>query len=309
MRIIFAGTPEFALPTLQALCDSEHKIVAVYTQPDRPSGRGLKLTPSIIKIFAEQKQIPVEQPVSLKVPEAQTILKNYQADMMIVVAYGLILPEAVLTIPRFGCLNIHGSILPKWRGAAPIQRALLAGEIETGITIMQMDKGLDTGNMLLKNRLRIENSDTSKTLHDKLSILGASSILQTLNLLQKNQLTPEIQDETQATYAHKLTKEEAKINWNNGAKTICLNIRGYHPWPVAHTQLNNKTVRIWFAEPKIDSSSHTVGTIIKTDKLGILVKAVDSAVNITQLQFPGGKILSANDAVNSRLIHVGEIFS
>ncbi|KZZ09336.1 methionyl-tRNA formyltransferase, partial [Oleiphilus sp. HI0078] len=231
MKIIFAGTPEFAAKSLQAIIDQNHEVIAVYTQPDRPAGRGKKLVKSEVKQVAEAHGIPVFQPEKLTNPEAQTELAALKADLMIVAAYGLLLPKAVLDMPTFGCINIHASLLPRWRGAAPIQRAIQEGDRETGITIMQMDVGLDTGDMLLKLKTDITDQDTGGSLHDRLAEQGASAILQYLE--QRETLAAEPQDNELANYAHKLSKQEACINWQDSAQQICRNIRAFNPWPVS----------------------------------------------------------------------------
>ncbi|RKZ96443.1 MAG: methionyl-tRNA formyltransferase, partial [Gammaproteobacteria bacterium] len=235
LKIIFAGTPDFAAVALQSLLDSQHEIIAVYTQPDRPAGRGRKLTASPVKALALEHDIPVYQPVSLKDEAAQQELIELQADIMIVVAYGLILPEIILAAPQYGCLNIHASILPRWRGAAPIQRAILAGDQATGVTIMQMDKGLDTGDMLLINRCAINPGDTASSLHDQLALMGGTAIMQTLADIEAHRLQPQAQDDTQATYAHKLDKQEAQIDWHQDADDIVRKIQAFNSWPVAYT--------------------------------------------------------------------------
>ncbi|MFP5404042.1 MAG: methionyl-tRNA formyltransferase, partial [Gammaproteobacteria bacterium] len=247
MRLIFAGTPPFAAAALDALADAGHDIALVLTQPDRPAGRGMKLTPSAVKTAALARGLPVAQPVTLKTPEAQAELAAVAADVMVVAAYGLILPQAVLDLPRRGCLNIHASLLPRWRGAAPIQRAILAGDHETGITIMQMDAGLDTGAMLLKSVVPILESDTAASLHDKLATVGALAIVDALARLDA--LTPEQQDDAQATYAAKLTKEGAQIDWSRPAAELARAVRAYNPAPGAWTLFDGAPLKLWAAEP------------------------------------------------------------
>lgn len=245
MRVIYAGTPEFAVPALQALLASRHEVVAVYCQPDRPAGRGRKLAFGPVKQVAVAAGIPVEQPVSLKSPEEQDKLRAYAPDIMIVAAYGLILPQVVLDIPRHGCLNIHGSLLPRWRGAAPIQRAIQTGDTETGVTIMQMAAGLDTGDMLYKVACPITPADGGQSIHDKLAAEGASALLHTLDLLEAGKLQPEVQDETQSTYTHKLTKAEAQIDWNQSAAEIDRTIRAFDAYPVAFTLYEGQPLRLF----------------------------------------------------------------
>src|SRR5690606_5561398 len=234
LRIVFAGTPEFAAAHLQALLDAKLNIVAVYTQPDRPAGRGQKLTPSAVKKLALQHGLPVYQPQPLRAPEAQAELAALEADLLVVVAYGLILPQAVLDLPRLGCINSHASLLPRWRGAAPIQRAIEAGDDETGVTVMQMEAGLDTGPMLLKSRTPIGVDDTGGSLHDRLAEIGPVAVLQAIEGLAAGTLEAEVQDDSLATYAHKLSKAEARIDWARPARELALMIRAFNPWPLAH---------------------------------------------------------------------------
>lgn len=302
MKIIFAGTPDFSVPTLQALISSEHDICAVYTQPDRPAGRGRKIQFSPVKQCALSSQIPVEQPVNFKSPESLEVLARYQADLMIVVAYGIILPDNVLKAPRFGCINIHASLLPRWRGAAPIQRAILAGDKETGVTLMQMDKGLDTGDMLLKVSCPIALNDTSSSLHDKLAILGADALLSLLPQVAKRELTPKTQSNADVTYAHKLTKQEALIDWNQTASSVQRSIQGYNPWPVAHTLIDSKPLRIWQAETTAESSTLQPGQI-KTEKNKLFVACTDYFLDITELQPANKRRMSASDYLSAHQVN------
>jgi len=297
LRIIFAGTPDFAAEALKALLESEHEVIAVYCQPDRPAGRGRKLKPGPVKTLALQHDIPVYQPLSLKEPTEQNTLAELNADVMVVAAYGLLLPEAVLNIPRYGCLNIHASLLPRWRGAAPIQRAIQMGDLETGITIMQMDVGLDTGDMLLKASCPILDTDTAQTLHDRLAELGAEAILKILALVP-DQLSPEKQQDDQACYARKLDKSEARIDWNQSADQIARLIQAFNPWPVAQTQLGEKTIRIWQASPLPSPGKQTPGTVIKSDKQGFDIACGKGVLHITSLQLPGGKAMDAAALLN-----------
>ncbi len=298
LRIIFAGTPDFAAQHLAALLDSDHEIIAVYTQPDRPAGRGKKLTPSAVKVLALENDLPVFQPQSLKDEAAQQTLADLNADVMIVVAYGLLLPLAVLNAPRLGCINVHGSILPKWRGAAPIQRSLWAGDTETGVTIMQMDGGLDTGDMLAIETLPITSEDTSATLYEKLAALGPKSLITALSKLESIQ--PQKQDDALATYAKKLSKEEAKVNWNSSAEQIARNIRAFNPWPVAWTQVEDHNIKLWSATVVPLNQKAVPGTIVQADKNGIVVATGNQGLCITSLQIPGKKALSAADVINAR---------
>jgi methionyl-tRNA formyltransferase len=298
LRLIFAGTPDFAAEALHALIQSPHEIVAVYTQPDRPAGRGQKLTPSPVKQLALQHQLTVLQPVSLKTAEATAQLRALDADVMVVAAYGLILPPEVLEIPRYGCLNIHASLLPRWRGAAPIQRAILAGDSETGITIMQMDKGLDTGAMLLKLTCPITGEDTAASLHDRLASLGAEAIITALDQLPTLTATP--QDDREATYAAKLTKQEAVIDWHRPAEELDRLIRAFNPWPVAQTSVNGQTLRIWSAQPLAGKANVSPGTVIGRDKQGIDVACGEGVLRLTWLQPAGSKPMDVAAFLNGR---------
>tara|TARA_Y100000588_G_scaffold267866_1_gene283038 strand:+ start:520 stop:1470 length:951 start_codon:yes stop_codon:yes gene_type:complete len=298
LKVIFAGTPDFAAKHLSALLDSEHEVIAVYTQPDRPAGRGKKLTASPVKVLAEENAIPVYQPQSLKAEDAQKELAALNADLMVVVAYGLLLPTAVLNAPRLGCINVHGSILPKWRGAAPIQRSIWAGDAETGVTIMQMDEGLDTGDMLHIATLPIANDDTSATMYEKLAALGPKALVDVVNDFES--YTPTKQDDTQATYAKKLSKEEALINWSDDAKQIERNIRAFNPWPVAWMQVEDQNVKVWSADVVTLDKDVKPGTVISADKAGITIATGRDALRITSLQIPGKKALPAADVINAR---------
>ena len=302
LRIIFAGTPDFAATALAALIKSEHQVIAVYTQPDRPAGRGRKLRASPVKEVALENDIPVLQPNNLKEAEAQEILQSFHADVMVVAAYGLILPQVVLDIPRLGCLNIHASLLPRWRGAAPIQRAIAADDKESGITIMQMNAGLDTGDILQLSACPITNDDTGGSLHDRLAEIGAKALLQTLKDLDSKKIKPIPQDDSLATYAHKLDKKEAQINWQNSAVEIERLIRAFNPWPVAFTMLNDKPLRIWQAQV-LDSSSNTQadvkpGTIISCDKKGIDIRCGEGVLRLLKLQPSGSKTMDVAAFMN-----------
>jgi methionyl-tRNA formyltransferase len=304
LNIIFAGTPDFAAQHLQALIDSPHNVIAVYTQPDKPAGRGKKLQASPVKQLAEQHQIPVYQPKSLRKPETQAELTALHADVMVVVAYGLILPQAVLDAPTYGCLNVHGSLLPRWRGAAPIQRAIWAGDKQTGITIMQMDAGLDTGDMLHKVFCDIDLQDTSADLYHKLAEIAPNALIEVLNHLTDGTFIAEPQDGTQSNYAEKLSKEEAKLDWQLSAAQLERNIRAFNPWPMAYLQLtdeqgNPQTLKVYQATV-LPSVSQTPGTIISADKNGIQIATADGVLNLLQLQPAGKKPMSAQDLLNGR---------
>lgn len=298
LKVIFAGTPDFAAQHLAALLDSKHDVVAVYTQPDRPAGRGKKLTASPVKVLGEEHNIPVYQPASLKQDAAQQELAAIEADIMVVVAYGLLLPTAVLNAPKLGCINVHGSILPKWRGAAPIQRAIWAGDSETGVTIMQMDEGLDTGDMLHIATLPIESSDTSATLYDKLAALGPKALVDVLDNFDS--YSPEKQDDTLATYAKKLSKEEALIDWHDDAAQIERNIRAFNPWPVAWMKIDEHNVKVWSGDVVELDKAVSPGTIVSANKEGITIATGKGALRITSLQIPGKKALPAADVINAR---------
>lgn len=303
LNIIFAGTPDFAAQHLQALLDSEHNVIAVYTQPDKPAGRGKKLQASPVKQLAEQHKIPVYQPKSLRKEEAQAELKALNADVMVVVAYGLILPQAVLEAPKYGCLNVHGSILPRWRGAAPIQRAIWAGDQQTGVTIMQMDVGLDTGDMLHKVTTPILPTETSASLYAKLAELAPPALLEVLNGLATQQFKPEKQDESLANYAEKLTKEEAKLDWALSAAQLERNIRAFNPAPIAYLIVNvnggEERVKIYQAQV-LPHQEKTAGTVLNVSKNGIEIATAEGVLNITQLQPSGKKPMSVQDFLNGR---------
>ncbi len=312
LKIVFAGTPPFAAHHLQALIDSHHEVVAVYTQPDRPAGRGKKLTPSAVKQLAVEHQLPINQPVSLKDTAAQQVLQNYEADVMVVVAYGLLLPQAVLDIPPLGCLNVHGSLLPRWRGAAPIQRAIESGDTESGITIMQMDQGLDTGDMLYKVTCSIGAQDTSTDLHDQLMVLGAPALLHVLDQLRSENLKPEAQDNDAANYAEKITKEEANIQWSESAVTIIQKIHAFNPFPIAYTWLGEQRIKIYQASVETDTltGSESEGTILRMDEQGLMVACGNGAITIQKLQLPNKKAMTIKELLNgySDKFSIGQVF-
>jgi len=304
LNIIFAGTPDFAAKHLAALLQSEHNIVAVYCPPDKPAGRGKKLSACATKLLALESNIPVEQPENFKAEIDQTTLANYQADVMVVVAYGLLLPTVILTTPRLGCINVHGSILPKWRGAAPIQRALEAGDAKTGVTIMQMDKGLDTGDMILTATCDISLKDTSASLYEKLAELGPTALLDTLALMVTGEYSRQPQDNAQATHAAKLDKAEAELNWQLSAQTLERKIRAYIPWPVAQFTFSENTnqhrIRVWQASAIKLEHQQALGTIISADKQGITVATADGALRLEIIQLPGKKALAVADILNGK---------
>ena len=303
LRIVFAGTPDFSVPVLQALIDEGHQIVAVYTQPDRPAGRGREPRPSPIKQLALAHGLEIFQPVSLKNEAEQQRLQALKPDLMIVVAYGLLLPAAVLSIPRLGCINVHASLLPRWRGAAPIQRAILAGDTQTGITIMQMDTGLDTGDMLAKAVCKVEDDDTGASLHDRLMQLGAETLIKCLPALQQGRLSAESQDDSQATYADKLSKQEAEIDWNLDAMQLARCVRAYNAWPVAFTRWQRKgkseNLRIWQAQAIEQEHAEKPGVVLNTSAAGIDVAAGNGVLRLLMVQPAGSRVMPASDFVNA----------
>ncbi len=293
MKIIFAGTPEFAVPSLQRLIDLGHEICAVYTQPDRPAGRGQQLQPPPVKVLALAHNIPVFQPLTLKTDEELQTLQSFDADLMVVVAYGMILPQAVLDTPRLGCINGHGSLLPRWRGAAPIQRAVIEGDKETGVTIMQIVKKLDAGDMLHKEVYAIKSTDTSAIVHDELSKLSAIGLEKVLAQIESGKVYAEAQDENRVTYAAKLTKEEAVIDWTQSAEVLVRKIHGLNPWPVAHTLYDGKIMKIWQAEVLREKTHLPAGQARCTQKT-LDMSTGDGFVRIHELQLPNGKRMSAS---------------
>lgn len=298
LRLVFAGTPEFAAEHLKALLDTPHQIVAVYTQPDRPAGRGQKLMPSPVKQLALQHGLPVLQPPTLRDPAAQEELRALAPDLMVVVAYGLILPQVVLDIPRLGCINSHASLLPRWRGAAPIQRAVQAGDAESGVTVMQMEAGLDTGPMLLKVTTPISAGDTGGSLHDRLAQLGPQAVVQAIEGLAAGTLQGEVQDGALATYAHKLNKDEARIDWSRPADELERLVRAFNPWPICHSTLDGQPLKVLAAEPA--EGRGQPGQILDASKDGLTVACGEGALRLTRLQLPGGKPMAFADLYNSR---------
>ncbi|WP_026957490.1 methionyl-tRNA formyltransferase [Aliagarivorans taiwanensis] len=300
LRIIFAGTPDFAARHLQALLDSDHDVIAVYSQPDRPAGRGKKLQASPVKQLAVDANVPVYQPENFKSQEAKDELAALNADLMVVVAYGLLLPKTVLDTPRLGCINVHGSLLPRWRGAAPIQRSIWAGDRDTGVTIMQMDEGLDTGDMLLLDSLPIESSDTSASLYEKLAETGPVALLKALEGISDGSIQAVKQDDEQANYAKKLSKQEARIDWRHDAAFIERCVRAFNPWPVSYFTLQGQNVKLWQSSVAEYQGDAAPGTIISADKQGIIVATGQHALRLESLQIPGKKAMAAADLLNAR---------
>ncbi|ROP76445.1 methionyl-tRNA formyltransferase [Stenotrophomonas rhizophila] len=300
MKIVFAGTPAFAVSSLRAAA-RHHEVVAVYTQPDRPAGRGRGLAPSPVKLEAIARGIPVFQPESLKTPEAQQQLRALQPDLMVVVAYGLILPKAVLAIPTHGCWNVHASLLPRWRGAAPIQRAIQAGDSETGVCLMQMEAGLDTGPVLLKQHIAIGANDTGGQLHDRLAALGEQVLSDGLGLLRAG-IKPIAQPQPEAgvTYAHKLDKAEARLDWSDDAQALARTVRAFNPWPIAEATLAGERVRIHGAIALEDNQGKAPGTLLAASRDGIDIACGQGALRLRVLQREGGKAITAADYLNAR---------
>jgi methionyl-tRNA formyltransferase len=307
MKIIFAGTPTFAARALEALLEARHEVALVLTQPDRPAGRGMQTTASAVKVLAQQHGLTLLQPHSLKQSGLDAQLAAISADVMVVAAYGLILPAAILSIPRLGCLNIHASLLPRWRGAAPIQRAILAGDLETGITIMQMDQGLDTGAMLLQKSIPIAQNDTAQTLHDKLAIMGAYCIVEVLTLLQQGRLAATAQDETAASYAPKLEKVEAEIDWRLDAEQINRTVRAFNPHPGAYSRVREIPLKIWQAEVAA-STAGSHGEVVATGREGITVACGNGTLLLKIVQKPGGKRMNAREFLAGYPVQPGDHF-
>lgn len=299
LNLVFGGTPEFAVPALEALLQAGHRVAAVYTQPDRPAGRGQRLAHSAVKECALRNGLHIEQPATLKAPDAVERLASFNPDVMVVVAYGLLLPQAILAVPRLGCLNIHGSLLPRWRGAAPIQRAVLAGDAVTGVSIMRMDVGLDTGPVLTLTETPIGSTETSATLHDRLAMLGAQSLVTALDGYASGTIKPVAQPETGVTYAAKLRKDEALLDWQLSAVELGRRVRAFNPWPVAETRWQGKQLRIWEASPRASDTRATPGTVVSADASGIVVAANGDELVITRLQLAGRNAMSAGEFLNA----------
>ena len=301
LNIVFAGTPDFAVAHLKSLLDHKFNVVAVCTQPDGLSGRGQKLKKSPVKILAEKNNITVYQPSTWKTDVAREFLISLNPDVLIVVAYGLILPQTVLDVPTFGCINVHASLLPRWRGAAPIQRAIAAGDTESGITIMQMDSGLDTGDMLMQSSCPISPQDTAEDLHDRLVMIGQTALIEVLNKLGINSLQTIKQDEEQACYAAKITRQESVLDWNNKtAQMLAFQVRAFIPWPVTCLTVRQQVVKIWFAQALKQEHRVQAGTIIAVEKEGVDIACQEDVLRITKLQMPGGRVMTVSDFLNGR---------
>lgn len=308
MRIVFAGTPDFAARHLQSLIDDgRHQIVAVYTQPDRPAGRGKKLQASPVKRFAEEQGLAIYQPQTLRHTEQQAALAKLNADLMVVVAYGLILPQQVLDTPRLGCINVHGSILPKWRGAAPIQRAVEAGDSETGVTIMQMDAGLDTGPMLSITRCHISDEDTSGAIYERLADLGGPALLRAIDKLETGSAQAVAQDDSLSSYASKIDKAEAQIDWSEAAMVIDRRIRAFNPFPCAFTSLEGQRIKIWSSKVERSDCIGQPGQIVRADNQGLLIRCGQGSLLLTEIQLAGKSRLAVAEILKSRadLLAVG----
>ncbi len=300
LRILFAGTPEFAATHLQALLDSEHQILAVFTQPDRPSGRGRHIVASPVKALALEHSLDIYQPCSLKEESTQALIKSFNADLLIVVAYGLILPTAVLSIPRLGCINVHASLLPRWRGAAPVQRAIEHGDTETGISVMQMDTGLDTGDILWQRSCTISPEESSGELLLRLADLGAETLLKALVKLERHALVPQPQDSAQASYAAKITKQEARLDWNVSATDLANKVRAFNPWPVAQMEFKGEVLRVWRALAVESDSPLAPGSIECLDQTILQVRCAEGSLRLLQVQRPGKKIQCIQEFIQGK---------
>lgn len=300
LKLIYAGTPEFAVPALESLACSDHRVVAVYTQPDRPAGRGRKLQQSPVKKCANGYDMPVYQPADFSHQAEIDALRSINADLMVVAAYGLLLPPAVLSAPALGCVNIHASLLPRWRGASPIQQAILAGDEYSGVTLMKMDRGLDTGDIITRRRVVLEPSWTAADLHDVLAPMGAELLLDSLDNIEAAMQQAQVQDESQVTYAPRLTKQQAEIDWSIPVEKLLKEIRAFNPWPVSYTTLDDNNVRVWSARMATDVDHGQPGAIVEHDNDGIFVSCADGVLQVTELQFAGRNRCSAAQALNAR---------
>ena len=309
LRVIYAGTPDFAVPALQCLHQSEHQVVAVFTQPDRPSGRGRKLIPSAVKKYALDQNLPIEQPLDFSQAAAVELVQQYQPDVMVVAAYGVLLPATVLNIPSFGCLNIHASLLPRWRGAAPLQRAILAGDKLSGASIMLMEEGLDTGPVLQSVDVSIEPTTTTAELHDEVAEAGAKALMDVLPRWCRGEVTPQVQQEAESNYARKLQKSEAVIDWSSSAQSVQRSVMAFNPWPVAQTQLGDRVLRIWRSAPvdeatiEAGSLSGEPGTVFQPTADRMLVRCGDSWLELLQVQLPGKKAMPVSEFLKANPVN------
>lgn len=310
LKIVYAGTPAFAATILEALLNSSHQVIAVYTHPDTKTGRGLKLTQNPVKTLAMQHQLPIYQPKTLKDSNEEDVLRSLNADVMVVAAYGLLLPAWVLHMMPLGCINVHPSLLPRWRGAAPIQRTLFAGDTISGVTIMQMDAGLDTGPILLQRQYVLEPDETAQTLDHRLAILGADALIEALDLLAQGKLSSRPQDDHAATYAHKICKEEALLDWTRPAIDLEYEVRAFNPWPVAYTNWREMHLRIWQAKAITQCHHLSPRILISASSEGIDITTGAGVLRLLQVQLPGGKVISARDFYNARRdeLVIGERF-
>lgn len=310
MKMIFMGTPDFAAGALEALIQAEYEITAVVTQPDRAKGRSREPVPSPVKVCALEHGIPVLQPGRIKTPEAVAELKTYEADVFIVAAYGQILSREILEMPSLGCLNIHASLLPRYRGASPIQHAIMDGEEKTGITIMQMDAGIDTGDMLYRKEIPLEAEDTYETLHDRLTVLGGEAIVEALKLLEQGKLKPEKQDDTKSCYAPLIRKEDGELDFSRPAAELERLIRGMTPWPSAYTGYRGRQLKVWkaLAEPERDTAGHVPGEVLLVEKDAVTVAAGGGALKLLELQLEGKKRMSVHDFLLGVKLEQGEVF-
>jgi methionyl-tRNA formyltransferase len=306
MKAVFMGTPDFAVPPLKALIE-KHEVVAVISQPDKPKGRGKHLMPTPVKEVALENNIPVYQPEKIKAEDAVELVKSFNADVIVVVAYGQILPESILNAPKYGCINVHGSLLPKYRGAAPIQWAVIDGEPTSGVTIMYMEKGLDCGDMILKREIPIEPEDTYGTLYDKISELGADALIEALTLLENGTASPQKQDDSLSTYAVKIEKEMGLVDWSKTSTEIVNHIRGFNPMPGAFTNYGDEVFKLWMAESVDGEYNGAVGEIADVTKKGFVVKCGDGAVLVTIMQAKGGKRMATADYMRGHSIEKGTV--
>lgn len=309
MKIVYMGTPDFAVGPLRALIEAGHEVTAVVTQPDKPKGRSKELVPPPVKAYALTQNLTVLQPEKIKTPEAVEELKNYEADLFVVAAFGQILSKEILEMPKYGCINIHASLLPKYRGAAPIQWSIIDGEKETGVTIMQMDVGLDTGDILTQKIVPIEDEDTGESLFDKLCDAGSVLLIETIPQIESGTLSPVKQDEEKSTYAKMLSKELGNIDFSKSAKEIWYLVRGLNSWPSAYTYYNNKTMKIWRAEPVAENSDLAAGTLVKKDKESIYVQTGEGMLRILEIQLEGKKRMSVKDFMLGHSFETGTVFA